>query len=46
MARAEGKPLAKLLNRQALEAVDVNGLVTAADIDDAIEAAQGLVERG
>jgi o-succinylbenzoate synthase len=45
-ARAARLPLARLLNRDALSSVEVNGLVTAADIDDAIEAARTLVEDG
>jgi o-succinylbenzoate synthase len=46
MARAEGLPLAKALNPQALNRVEVNGLVTAVDIDEAIETARDLVEEG
>jgi L-alanine-DL-glutamate epimerase-like enolase superfamily enzyme len=46
MARAEGLPLAKALNRQALARVEVSGLVSATDIDEAIEAAKDLVEAG
>ncbi|MGE0060404.1 MAG: mandelate racemase/muconate lactonizing enzyme family protein [Dehalococcoidia bacterium] len=46
MARAEDKPLARALSNDALDHVEVNGLVNAADIDDAIEAAQELVAAG
>jgi L-Ala-D/L-Glu epimerase len=46
MSRTAGTSLAQSLNPDALSHVDVNGLVTAIDIDDAVEAAQDLVASG